>query len=102
MFDWIRGLGSSVWIALGVFAAAMTAAAAHRQKSSRDNWIAKADEFAQSDVNNSIHNAAAAQSQAKLADAKAKELVKKSQARITKATQSNATMADILDGWRNS
>lgn len=101
MLNWIKGLGSSIWVALLAFAAAMAAAAAYRHKKAADEWKDKAVDIETGNVVKGVKTAEAANTQARLHNNKAKEIEAKSKARITKGVK-NAPISDIIDSWRKS
>jgi hypothetical protein len=81
--------------ALAVFAVA----SAQRQKSSARKWQETAVDIESGKLKDAIVTAEAANTKAKLHDAKAGELKAKAEARITKIGEQNEDVADILDRW---
>ncbi len=100
MVDWFKGLGVSVKVAALAFLAALAAMAAMRHKKTAEAWQGKAVEIEQGNVVKGIKTAEAASSQAKLSEARAEEVKKKAEARITQIGEKNEEISDILDRWR--
>ena len=102
MIKWFTGLGKSVWIAIGIFFAAMAVAAAQRQKLTANKWHEKAVDIEIGNVVKGVETAKAALTQAKKHDAKADELQAKATAIMDKAGRKDEPTADLLDRWRNT
>lgn len=98
--NWLKGLGKSAWIAIGIFFAAMAVAAAQRQKGVADKWREKAIDIEAGNVVRGIKTVKAANAQAALHDNLSDERTEKAVARITQIGAKNQPIADILDGWR--
>ena len=81
--NWIKGLGISVKVAALAFLAALAVFAAKRQKASAEKWHDKAVDVELGKVKSGTMTAKAASTKAKLHDAKADEIKKKAEARIT-------------------
>ena len=100
--NWLKGLGKSAWIAIGVFLAAMGVMAATRQASQAEKWKQKAVDIEEGNVVKGVETATAALTQAKKHDAKAAELKAKATAKLDKAGRTDEATGDILDRWRKS
>lgn len=100
MLDWLKGLGKSVWIAIGIFFAAMTVAKAVREKSIADKWKDVAVDIETGNVVKGVETAKAAMAQAKLHDSKARELQKKAKAIMDKAGKKDESTAVLLSRWK--
>ena len=98
--SWLKGLGKSLWIAIGIFLAAMAVMAAKRQKSVADNWKGKAVAIEEGNVVKGIDTAEAALSQAKKFDAKADELQAKAVKAMDRAGRKDESTADLLSRWK--
>ncbi len=98
--NWIKGLRSSIWIALLAFAAAMAGAAALRHKKTAAKWQEKSVAIEAGNVVKGIKTAEAASTQAKLSQEKAKHVEEKAKKRIDQIGQQNEEISSILDTWR--
>lgn len=100
MFDWVRGLGKSVWIAIGIFFAAMAVAAATRNKATADKWREKAVDIEAGNVVRGVETAKAALSQAKKFDAEADRFEAKGNAAMDRTGRKDEPTADLLSRWK--
>ena len=97
--NWLKGLGVSIKVAVLAALAVMAVMAAKRQKEQADKWKDKATDIALGNVIKGTTTAKAANSQAKLHDAKAKEIKKKAEDRITQIGEKDEDVKDILARW---
>ena len=95
--NWIKGLSSAVWIGILGFLAAMALAAAKRQKDIADQWKDKAIDIELGNVVKGTQTAQAASSQAKIYDARAKQIKAKAEAR---KAQQNKSIESLIDKWK--
>ena len=96
---WLKTTWSGISVAILAALAVFAVASAQRQKDSAKKWQLKAVDIEHGKVKKSIITAEAANTKAKLHNAKAGELKKKAEARITKIGEANEDVADILDRW---
>ena len=97
---WIKGLSSAVWTGILMFLAAMALAAAKRQKDIADQWKDKAIDIELGNVVKGTQTAQAASSQAKIYDARAKQIKKKAKARIDQMAKQNKSIESLIDKWK--
>ena len=97
--NFLKRIGSSIWVALGAFAVAWAAVAATQRKAQAEKWQERAAEEQAKDVADAVERANQAMSQAKLHKAEAKRIADKAEQRINRMTN-DETMADIVDRWR--
>ncbi len=97
--NWLRGLGISAKVAALAFLAVLAVMAAKRQKMTADKWKDKAVDIELGNVVKGVETAKAASIQAKLHDAKADEIKKKAEARITQMAGKDEDVKDILKRW---
>ena len=97
--NWIKSLGSAVWIGILGFLAAMALAAAKRQKNIADQWKDRALDIELGNVVKGTETAQAASSQAKIYDARAKQIKKKAEARIDQMAKQNQSIESLIDKW---
>lgn len=97
--NWIKGLGISVKVAALAFLAALAVMAAKREKETAEKWHEKAVDIELGKVTEGTTTAKAASSQAKLHDARALEIKKKAESRITSIGESDEDVADIIRRW---
>ena len=97
--NWIRGLGSSVWIGILGFLAAMAAASAIRSGAEAKKWQQKADDEKEADVQAGSRKAQQHLTQAKLAENKAAQAKQKATERIDQIGKKNETLAEVVAGW---
>ncbi len=101
MRNWIKGLGSSVWIGILGFLAAMAIIAAKRQKDSADKWKGVAVDIESGNVVKVVSTAAAANTMAALHDSKARQIEKKAKIRMDQMGGHNEEVSVLLDRWRS-
>ena len=97
--NWLRGLGISVKAAALAFLAVLAVMAAKRQKATADKWHDKAVDIELGKVTDGTTTAKAASTQAKLHDAKADEIKKKAEDRITQIGEKDEDVKNILARW---
>ena len=97
--NWLKGLGISVKVAALAFLAALAVMAAKRQKANAEKWHDKAVDVELGKVKSGTMTAAAASTQAKKHDSKAKEIKKKAETRITQMGNQDEDVADVLARW---
>jgi hypothetical protein len=102
VIDWFKGFGISVKIAALAFLAALGAMAVKYQKAQADKWSDKAVDIELGNVVKGVETAKAANTQALIHDAKARQIKKKAEARIDAMGGQNEEISDILDKWRSS
>jgi len=98
--NWIKGLGKSVWIAIGIFFAAMAVAAAQRQKGVANKWKDKAVDIETGNVVKGVETAKAALTEAKKHDAKARDLQKKAKGIMDRTGKKDESTAELLSRWK--
>lgn len=98
--SWLKTVSSGLIVAFLGFAAFMLAAQVSREKASAQKWKDQAVATAEGDVEEGLVTVNAALSQAKLHDARAREAVKKTRARLDQIGARNESMADIVSSWR--
>ncbi len=99
--NWLKGLGISVKIAMGALLMAMAVMAAKRHKDTADKWRNTGVKIEQGYVVKGIKTASAANTQAKIHDAKAKQIKTKAEVRITQMAGKDEDVKDILKRWGN-
>ena len=97
--NWLKGLGISIKVAALAFLAVLAVMAAKRHKDNARKWKLTALDVKNKDVETGTMTAKAANSQAKLHNAKAKEIKKKAEARITQMGEKDEDVSDILARW---
>ncbi len=97
--NWLKGLGVSVKVAALAFLAVLAVMAAKRHKDNALKWQQTSVDVKNKDVDTGTMTAKAANSQAKLHNAKAKEIKKKAEDRITQMGDKDEDVADILARW---
>lgn len=100
--NWLKGLGVSLKIAVVALMAGLAIMAAQRQKAEARKWQQKAVDVEDKNVETGTLTAAAANSKAKLHDAKSDEIKAKAEARIADMGKQDEDIADILDQFRRS
>ncbi len=100
--SWLKTTSGAVLAAIGMFLAAMAVANARRQKTSADRWKNLAVDGAEADVKNNLGSAAAALSQAKRYDARAKQAKEAARKRLDKIGGRDDDMGSIISGWSKS
>ena len=100
--NWLKGLGKSAWIAIGMFLAAMAVASAARQKGLANKWQQTAVDEKEKDVEDSIGKAKAALSQAKLANSRASEAKENARKKLDSIGRKDPELAAVVSGWKSS
>lgn len=100
--NWLKGLGLSVKVGVVALLAVMAVMAAQRQKAAAQKWQQTAIDVEDDNVETGLQTAAAANTQAKLHDAKSDEIKAKAVARIKTMGDADEDVADILDQFRRS
>ena len=100
--NWLKGLGSSVWIGILGFLAAMAIASAVRQKGLANKWQKTAVAEKEKDVEESVGKAKAALSQAKLANARATEKKELARRKLDAIGKKDPELSAVLSAWRSS
>lgn len=98
--NWLKGLGTSAKIAIGIFLAALAVMAAKRQEGIADKWKDKAVDIETGNVVKGVDTAKAALTQAKKHDAKARELQKKAKAIMDQTGKKDESTAVLLSRWK--
>lgn len=98
--NWLKGLGKSAWIAIGIFLAAMAVAAAQRQKITANKWKDKAVDIETGNVVKGVDTAKVALTQAKLHNAKARKLQKKAKTIMDRTGKKDESTAMLLSRWK--
>lgn len=96
---WLRTVWSSISVALLAALAVFAVASAKRQKSSAKKWQETAVDIESGKLKDATVTAEAANTKAKLHDAKANKLKAKAEKRITDIGNKDEDVADILDRW---
>jgi len=106
MKTWLSGLGISLKVAVVAFLGVMAVMAAKRQKTIADSWKDKAVDIELGNVKQGTMSAAAASTQAKFHQAKAKEIKAKAKARVKerggKDERIDKDISDVLAQFRTS
>lgn len=100
MTDWLKRVCKSIWFAIGALGAAYVAYEATSRRQESRKWQDRAIAEQESDVQESIDQAEASMSQAKLHAAEADRIAAKAEAKINKLAESDETVTDIVDRWR--
>jgi len=98
--SWLKSAGSALVVAVLGFMAFMLAAKVSREKASAKKWKNRAVAEAESDVDEGLDKAKAALGRANDHDARAREAVKRTKARLNQIGERDASMADIVSSWR--
>ena len=98
--SWLKAAWAPLAVAGLAVLAFMAAMSAARHKAVAQRWRDKAMTIEGGNVVRGVETAEAANTQAKLHDAKADERNEKATARITQIGAKNEEITDILDGWR--
>ena len=98
---WLKTTWSAISAALLAALAIFAVASAARQKSNAEKWQQKSIDIEAGNVKKATVTAEAASTRAKLHDAKATELKKKAEARITAIGGKDEAISDILRNWSN-
>jgi len=100
--SWLKGLGISVKVAVGALLMALAVMAAKRHKDQADKWRNNAVEIENGYVVKGIATAAAANTQAKIHDEKAKQIKVKAEAHAKNMGGKDEDISSILDQFRAS
>lgn len=100
--NFLKGLGVSVKVAALAFLAVLAVMAAKRHKDTARKWQLTALDVKNEDVETGTMTAKAANSQAKLHNAKAKEIKKKAQERVESMGGADEDVKTILSQFRAS
>lgn len=98
--NWLKSLGKSAKVAIGLFFVAMALAAAKRQKGVANKWKDKAVDIELGNVVKGVETAKAALTQAKLHDNKARDLQKKAKAIMDRTGKKDESTAVLLSRWK--
>lgn len=96
---WLKTTGSALWVALLAAAAIFAVASAKAQKNNAKKWQGKADDIESGKLKSATLTAEAANTRAKLHDAKAKQLKEKAESRIGQIGDHDEDVKDILTRW---
>ena len=96
---WLKGLGSSVWIGILGFLAALAAVKVAHSASQAEKWKKRADDEKEADVQAGTRKAQQSLTQAKLHEARAAEAKKKATQRIDEIGKSDETLSEVVAGW---
>jgi len=96
---WLKAIWSSISVALLAALAVFAVASAQRQKTNARKWQDKAVDIESGKLKDATITAEAANTKAKLHDARARELKKKAEDRITQIGDKDEDVADLLDRW---
>jgi len=99
---WLKTTSGAILAAIGMFLIAMSVANSRRQSQSAKKWKKLAVDGAEADVKNNLGSAAAALSQAKLFDARAKQAKEAAKKRLDKIGERDEDMGTIISGWSKS
>ncbi len=100
--NWLKDLGISVKVAVVAFLMALTVMAYQREKGKVKKWQQTAIDVEDKNVNTGTMTAKAANSQAKLADNRAKEIKKKAKAHVKNMGGQDEDVKTILNQFRSS
>lgn len=100
--NWLKGLGISVKVAVTALLMAMAVMAAKRHKAEANKWKITAIDIKQGNVDKGTMTAKAANSQAKIHSAKAKDIKKKAEARAKQMGGQDEEISSILDQFKSS
>lgn len=98
---WLKTSAHALAAALGIFLAIFAAASVQKQRSTAKKWQDKAADIEERNVTEGTMTAEAANTQAKLHEAKAEQARAKAEARITAIGERNEDIADILTRWHS-
>lgn len=102
MLDWLKALFKSVPVIVGLAVAVFFGMKAHQNNQTAKKYRQKFEDEKQDDVRSATDTAKANLNEADRLDQEAKDHAKKSADKITKAANSNESIADILDRWSKS
>ena len=100
--NWLKGLGISIKVAIGALLMALSVMAYQRQKGAAEKWHDKAVDLETGKVRDATITAAAASTQAKFHDNKAKEIKQKAEAQAVTMGGKDEDVASILDQFSKS
>lgn len=100
--NWLKSAWSPLAAAGLAFLAILAAMSAARHKATADKWAQSALDIEEGNVVKGVETAEAANTQAKLHEAKADERKAAAESRIAQIGAKNEPMADVLDRWRKS
>lgn len=98
MVEWLKSLGSALWIGILGFLAymAVVRASKHKATAAKLKIVAEDEKV----VNENINAANEALFKARIADGKAKEAKKKAKIKIDKIGESHEEISTLLDRWK--
>ena len=97
--NWLKGFGISVKVAIGALLMAMAVMAAKRAKDNADKWRNNAVEIENGYVIKGVETAAAANTQAKIHDEKAKRIKEKAEAHVASMGDKHEDVKDLMARW---
>lgn len=100
--NWLKGLGSSIWIGILAVGMALAAMSAARSQTEAEKWRKTALDEKEKDVADSVGKAKAALSQAKLANNRAREKKEKARKKLDSIAVKDPEMSSVLSGWKSS
>ncbi len=100
--NWLKGLGSSIWIGILAVGMALAAASAVRSKAEANKWQRTAVDEKEKDVSDSVGKAKAALTQAKLANNRAKEAKENARKKLDVIGKKDPELARVVSGWKSS
>jgi len=100
--NWLKGLGISVKVAIGALLMALSVMAYQRQVGEKKKWQQTAIDVENKNVETGTMTAKAANSQAKLADNRAKEIKKKAVAHAENMGGHDESISSIMDQFKSS
>lgn len=100
--NWLKAAWAPIAAAGLVALALLAAISAARHKATADRWRDKAVDIEEGNVSRGTLTAEAANTQAKLHNARAEERNMTAEARRTQIREKNEPIANIVDNWRKS
>lgn len=100
--NWLKGLGSSIWIGILAVGLALAAMSAARSKAEVAKWQRTAVDEKEKDVADSVGKAKAALSQAKLANNRAREAKENARRKLDVIGKKDPELAAVVSGWKSS
>ena len=97
--NWLKNIGSALWIGVLGFLAYMAAVQASKYKKTAAKLKIVAED--EKVINDNLEKANDALLEAKVADGKAKAAKKKAKQKIDKIGKSNEDISSILNNWRS-
>ena len=98
---WLKTTWSAISVALLAALAVFAAASVQRQKTNARKWQETAVDIESGKLKEATITAEAANTKAKLHDAKANEAKAKAESRIDQIGKKNEEISDILDRWKS-